>query len=102
MFLDFDRFWDPLGMPFGSKIGSGNEVQKMSKRVLKGSAGNAPLVFLNSWKMAASSKQMQGGSKQQADGGMGMRIESKAQARLCHGGGSGHGVIFPGCKFFGE
>ena len=29
---DVDRFGDPLGMPFGIKLGSENEVQKKSEK----------------------------------------------------------------------
>ena len=32
IFADFDRFWGPLGMPFGSKMGSENEVRKKSEK----------------------------------------------------------------------
>ena len=38
IFADFDRFWGPLGMPFGSKMGSENEVRKKSE---KGELGEA-------------------------------------------------------------
>ena len=32
IFADFDRFWGPLGMPFGIKMGSENEVRKKSEK----------------------------------------------------------------------
>ena len=74
---DFDRFWGALGMPFGSKMGSENEVRKKSEKGW----------FKYVRKLGSGSlKQLESSIKQQADGswqpaasrmaiGMGMAME---------------------------